>query len=280
MHQPGSVTERPRRVTSAHLPRPDGARPAGHHPAIVPAHSAQMPEDHGRDDADGAITVDVAALPGGGQLRLLKWGGEFSIQLGSDELMGSEDHLSEQALATLTCDRLASRDGCVLIGGLGMGFTLGAALAAWSPAATIHVAELVPEVIAWAKGPLAAICGVHLADPRVVLDRVDVHDVIAGSPDRFDAIMLDVDNGPDGFIQPENDRLYCNWGLRSAYAALRPGGVLAIWSSYADTDFAARLEAAGFAVDEVRMPAFEGSTDKWHNIWFAAKPAAAPTRRS
>lgn len=273
MHQPGSVGERPRRVTSAHLPRPDGARPAGRHPAIVPVHLAQTPEEHGHDDEDGAITVDVATLPGGGQLRLLQWGSEFSIQLGSDELMGSEDHLSEQALARLTCDRLASRDGCVLIGGLGMGYTLGAALAAWSPAAAIHVAELVPEVIAWAKGPLAAICGVHLADPRVVLDRVDVHDVIAGASDRFDAILLDVDNGPDGFIQPENDRLYCNWGLRSAYTALRPGGVLAIWSAYADAAFAARLAAAGFAVDEVQMPAFEGSTDRWHNIWFAAKPA-------
>jgi spermidine synthase len=135
------------------------------------------------------------------------------------------------------------------------------------------VAELVPQVVLWAKGPLAHLFGNSLSDPRVTLKTGDVHDVIVDSNDHFDAILLDVDNGPDGFIQLENERLYCNWGLRAAYDALRAGGVLAVWSAYPEADFTNRLETAGFDVDEVRMPAFVGSEDEWHNIWFAAKPA-------
>jgi spermidine synthase len=221
---------------------------------------------------DPVELIDTADLPGGGQLLLLKCGTEFSIEFGREELMGSRDHLSEQALATLTSQRLTRTDGRVLVGGLGMGFTLGAALAAWGPKSTVIVAELVPQVVAWAKGPLAHIFGDSLADPRVSIKLADVHDVIAGADGYFDAILLDVDNGPDGFIQLANERLYCNWGLRSAYSALRPGGVLAVWSAYPDAGFGQRLEAAGFSMDEVSLPAFAGSKDKWHCIWFAAKP--------
>ena len=101
----------------------------------------------------------------------------------------------------------------------------------------------------------------------------DVHDVIAAAPERFDAILLDVDNGPDGLIHLANERLYCNWGLRSAYAALRPGGLLAIWSAYADDDFYERLENAGFTVEEKRMDADGGQTRLHHVIWLASKPA-------
>ncbi|HEX7872843.1 MAG TPA: spermidine synthase [Sphingobium sp.] len=229
---------------------------------------------HATSDADPIEVIDVAEIPGGGQLHLLKCGDDYSIQFGADELMGSRDYLSEQALATMTCARLASKDGHVLVGGLGMGFTLGAALAAWAPTSSILVAELVPQVAEWAKGPLAHLFGTHLTDERVSLRLADVHDVIVGETDHFDAILLDVDNGPDGFMKPENDRLYCNWGLRAAYAALRPSGVLAVWSSYADTGFADRLESAGFEVEEARMPAYVGANDDWHNIWFASKPAA------
>lgn len=226
------------------------------------------------DLSDTIEVVDIADIPGGGQLRLLKSGSDFSIQFGSEELMGSCDHVSEEALATLTCARLADRDGQVLIGGLGMGFTLGAALDVWSPRASILVAELVPKIVAWAKGPLAHVFADRLSDPRVTIDVADVHDVIAAASDRFDAILLDVDNGPDGLIQAENERLYCNWGLRSAYGALRSGGVLAIWSAYPAAGFDRRLERAGFDVEAVRVPAFAGSTDDFHHIWFATKAAS------
>lgn len=217
--------------------------------------------------------VDIAEIPGGGQLRLLRSDDDYSIQFGSEELMGSCDHVSEEALATLTCARLGDGRGDVLIGGLGMGFTLGAALAAWPERSTITVAELVPGVVEWARGPLAHIFGDHLSAPRLTIHVSDVHDVMAAMPGRYDAILLDVDNGPDGMIQPENERLYCNWGLRSAHAALKSEGILAIWSAYRVAGFDLRLENAGFAVQEVRVPAFIGSVNEFHYIWFAAKAA-------
>jgi spermidine synthase len=215
--------------------------------------------------------VDIADIPGGGILRLLKSDDHYSIHFGSEELMGSCDHVSEEALATMTCQRLGNRDGDVLIGGLGMGFTLGAALSAWSLQSSITVAELVPKVVTWAKGPLAHIFGDHLSDPRLTIDVSDVHDVIAAAQGRYDAILLDVDNGPDGMIQPENERLYCNWGLRSAHAALKNDGVLAIWSAYPAAGFDRSLEDAGFSVEEQSVPAFVGSDDEFHHIWFATK---------
>ena len=225
--------------------------------------------------------VDFAPIPGGGALHLMRRGSDFSIQYGDEELMGSMVRHSEQALATLTCERLAAnggetgrdRGGRLLIGGLGMGFTLGAALSAWGPTASIVVAELVPQVIAWAKGPLAHIFGDSLSDPRVFLQVADVHDVIERATASFDAILLDVDNGPDGLIQLANDRLYCNWGLRAAHAALRPGGVLAVWSSYTDEDFFKRLQAAGFDVEEIRIETDAYEDDTHYTIWLASKAA-------
>lgn len=204
-------------------------------------------------------------------MHLMRRGDDFSIRYCGDELMGSQVRHSEQALATLARERLGAGDGRVLIGGLGMGFTLGAALAAWGPAARIVVAELVPQVVVWARGPLAGIFGPSLADPRVSLEVADVHDVIVRGAGGFDAILLDVDNGPDGLIQLANDRLYCNWGLRAAHAALRPGGLLAVWSAYKDADFRERLEVAGFAVEEIVLPADVDEADGWHIIWLAAK---------
>ena len=159
--------------------------------------------------------------------------------------------------------------------GLGMGFTLGAALANLPANAEIVVAELVPKVVTWANGPLAHLFGDSLVDPRVSIELGDVHDVIAAARERFDAILLDVDNGPDGLIHIANERLYCNWGLRAANAALRPGGILAIWSAYGDGDFVDRLELAGFAVNEIRLRATAGRTGARHTIWLAAKPGWA-----
>jgi spermidine synthase len=216
--------------------------------------------------------VDTADIPGGGMLHLLRCGDEFSIQFGTEELMGSEVRHSEQALATLVCERLGNPAGTILIGGLGMGFTLGAALAALPSGASVVVAELVPKIVTWARGPLAHLFGDHLADPRVSVELGDVHDVIDGAPARFDAILLDVDNGPDGLIQLANDRLYCNWGLRAAHAALRPKGVLGIWSAYTDAAFVERLESAGFVVEEVSMLANAGRDEEGRNtIWLATK---------
>lgn len=238
-----------------------------------------MLDEHDIYEADAVELIDVAELPDGGQLRLLQRGEDFSIRFGPEELMGNQVRLSEQALATLTCERLADRAGTVLIGGLGMGFTLGAARAALAPGATIVVAELVPKIVEWARGPLAHIVGDHLVDPRVSIEMADVHNVISTAAARFDAILLDVDNGPDGLIHLANERLYCNWGLRAAYAALKPGGILAVWSAYVDPAFFARLQAAGFAVDEISIEAFPGEDNGMHTLWLAAKPGAdAPTR--
>ena len=217
--------------------------------------------------------VDTADLPGGGQLRLMRRGGDFSIQFGHDELMGSQLSGSEEALATLACRRLGSRGDRVLIGGLGMGFTLGAALSALPASAEIVVAELVPKVVTWAKGPLAHLFGNHLADPRVSLQVGDVHDMIVGAPGGFDGILLDVANGPGGLIHLANDRLYCNWGLRAAYAALRPAGVLAVWSAYPDDAFVGRLRNAGFMVEEMKVRATGGRKGARHTIWLASKPS-------
>ncbi|KQS03842.1 spermidine synthase [Sphingomonas sp. Leaf357] len=215
--------------------------------------------------------VDTAEIPGGGQLRLLRSGPEYSIRFGEDELMGSEAPQSEKALATLAHLRMGARRDRVLIGGLGMGFTLGAALNAFPDSTKIVVAELVPQVVTWANGPLAHLFGNSLTDPRVTLEIRDVHDVIAEAPEGFDGILLDVDNGPDGFIHVANDRLYCNWGLRSAHAALRPGGVLAIWSAYIDDAFVGRLEQCGFAVEQASIPAECGRDRSPYTIWFASK---------
>src|SRR3954452_25630576 len=170
------------------------------------------------------ILLDSAPVPGGnGELRLLRRGAEFSIRLGRDELMNSRLGGSEEALASVACERVRTRKAPrILIGGLGMGFTLRAALAALGPDARIAVAELVPAVIKWARGPMAAIFGDSLDDPRVSVREVDVAEMIKSPPRTFDAILLDVDNGPEGLTRQANDALYGAAGLRVAYAALRP----------------------------------------------------------
>jgi spermidine synthase len=224
--------------------------------------------------------IDSADIPGGGQLRLMRRGNDFSILIGRNELMSSRVRGSEEALATLTCAKLHSKTPSLLVGGLGMGFTLGAALAALPRTATIVVAELVPAIVAWAKGPLAHIFGNSLADPRVSVEIVDVHDRIAGAQASFDAILLDVDNGPDGLVHAGNDRLYSDQGLREARAALLPGGVLAIWSAYPDKGFTGRLGKAGFTVEEIPVRATGGRKGAHHVIWLATRPLQGRARRN
>ncbi|MDA5192875.1 spermidine synthase [Govanella unica] len=220
------------------------------------------------------ILIGTAEIPGGADnLRLLQRGAEFSIMLGSTELMNSRVSGSEKALATLSCEKILPRSNPrMLIGGLGMGFTLRAALELLGADATVTVAELVPEVVAWARGPLAHIFGDSLTDPRVTVLVADVVHLISEARSHYDAILLDVDNGPDGLTCESNDQLYNLKGLRLAHAALRPGGVLAVWSSAPDKVFTERLRKAGFEVDEVVVRANEGRNGARHVIWFAVKP--------
>jgi spermidine synthase len=200
----------------------------------------------------------------------MRRGAEFSIRLGSNELMNSRRGGSEQALATLACERIRARKRAeMLIGGLGMGFTLRAALAMLGSEARITVAELVPAVLAWARGPMAEVFGESLSDPRVGLREADVASLIRGSHSVFDAILLDVDNGPAGLTREANDGLYGLEGLSAAQAALRPGGVLAVWSSGPDVKFTQRLRQTGFDVEEVRVRADGARRGARHVIWIA-----------
>jgi spermidine synthase len=219
------------------------------------------------------VRLDTAEIPdGGGELRLMRRGAEFSIMIGSNELMNSRLSGSEEALASLSAARIAGRaKPQILIGGLGMGFTLRAALAEFGPDSSITVAELVPAVIAWARGPMAEVFGGCLDDPRVSIHEGDVGALIRAGRGRFDAILLDVDNGPDGLTRESNDGLYTLAGLGAAHAALRPGGVLAVWSSGPDAAFTQRLRKAGFDATEERVKAHRGRRGARHVIWLAVK---------
>jgi len=216
--------------------------------------------------------LGTAQVPGGEELRLFAHGRDFMIVMGHNELMSTRMRFSEEQLAELTLARLDGAAPRLLIGGYGMGFTLRAALAA-RPDVRVTVAELMPQIIAWARGPMAALTGDCLDDPRVTLAMGDVAAVIDdaadGTTDRYDAILLDVDNGPDGLVRAENGRLYSFAGLRSAKAALAPGGVLAVWSAARDAAFTRRLEKAGFEVEELEVRARPNNKGPRHTIWFA-----------
>ena len=216
--------------------------------------------------------VDTAQVPGGGELRLMRRGAEFSIRLNHNELMNSRLGGSEAALATMACERIRGRRRPrILIGGLGMGFTLRAALCGLDAQARVIVAELVPAVLAWAQGPMAEVFGASLTDARVRIRETDVARLIRQARSAFDAILLDVDNGPAGLTRTANDRLYDLDGLSAARAALRPGGVLAVWSSAADAKFTGRLRKSGFAVTENAMRAKGPQGRAQHFIWVAVR---------
>ncbi len=219
------------------------------------------------------IQLDRTTIPGdAGELRLKQRGSEFSIMLGSTELMNSRLSGSEEALAALSCERISGRRSPnLLIGGLGMGFTLRAALKNLPEDSGVVVAELVPAVVEWARGPLADIHAGTLDDPRVRVHIGDVGTLIRSQTNAFDAILLDVDNGPDGLTRASNDDLYSYEGLRAAKAALRQNGVLAIWSSARDQAFTKRLRATGFVTEELSVRAKNNGGGARHVVWMATR---------
>lgn len=220
-------------------------------------------------------TVGEAQVPGGSPLRLVRHGRDHIIMLEQGELMSSRMSGSEALLGTMTCQRLGDAASArLLIGGYGMGFTLRAVLAAVGPEAQVVVAELVPGIMEWARGPLSDITGDCLDDPRVEVRIDDVGRQIAADAASFDAILLDVDNGPDGLTRAGNDGLYTAQGLRAARRALRPGGVLAVWSAAPDKAFTRRLHQAGFAVEELRVAARHNGKGPKHTLWFARRSEA------
>ena len=218
--------------------------------------------------------IDTASVPGGGdnKLRLMQRGDEFSIMLGQNELMNSRLSGSEEALATIACTHIkGATNPHMLIGGLGMGFTLRAALAELTDKAQVVVAELMPAVVAWARGPLSAIFDQSLTDPRVTIREADVGELIRSRRSAFDAILLDVDNGPDGLVREANGALYDARGLSAAYSALRPGGVLMVWSSGPDRSFTQRLRRTGFNTEEISVRANGKRGGARHVIWKAMR---------
>jgi spermidine synthase len=216
-----------------------------------------------------------APIPDTGKSLLLYRGkDDFFIKLNAgQELMSSRKHGSEDALGALPCRRLKNPAAArVLIGGLGMGFTLAAALREVGPRAVVTVAELIPEVVEWNRGPLGECSGRPLDDPRTRVCVGDVVKLLRRSPSGFDAIALDIDNGPEGLTRDGNDWLYSEPGIAAAHRALRPGGILAYWSGGPDRAFFDRLRRSGLAVEEVPVRAHAGKGAR-HIIWLATDPA-------
>lgn len=231
----------------------------------VPLGRAPIPGTQRGGEAD--------AVSGPAELLLWRRGDEFSIRISGyvSELMNSRQHGSEEALADYACPLVAGRAGAqVLVGGLGMGFTLAAALRNVGPDATVTVAELVPEVVDWNRGPLGEVAGHPLNDPRTRVHVGDVAELLRAQAGTFDAILLDVDNGPEGMTSEGNDWLYAPAGLATIRAALRPGGVLAVWSVEAVPRFTTALNRAGFTVT-VRTARARGDRGAKHTIWLARK---------
>jgi spermidine synthase len=214
--------------------------------------------------------IDTTTIPGEAEaMRLFRRGQEFSIRIGHHELMNNREHGSEDALADLVCARLHGNVR-VLIGGLGMGYTLMAVLKNVTAKSEVIIAELVPAVVRWHRGPLAHVSNGALDDPRVIIREADVAHVIATEKGTLDAILLDVDNGPAGLTSKTNDRLYGLNGLRAAYAALRPKGILAVWAADPDPRFTKRLQQVGFTAEEIRVRG-HGTKGQRYLIWLATR---------
>jgi spermidine synthase len=223
-------------------------------------------------------TIDRARAPDGAELVLARRGDEWVVRAAGRILMSSRVHGSEEALASLALARVP-RPRTILVGGLGLGFTLRAALDRLPADARAVVAELSPALVAWNRGPLAELAGRPLEDPRVRLQQADVRARIAEANGAFDAILLDVDNGPSALAHPANDALYGDRGVRACRDALRQGGVLAVWSAGPDEEYRARLERAGFTVDEEQVPARgAGGGGVRHLVFVAVRGAQQPAR--
>ena len=217
--------------------------------------------------------LDSAQVPAqGGELRLYKRGGEFSLRINGGELMNSSVHGSEDALADLACAKISALlRPRILIGGLGMGYTLAAALRNVGVGGRVVVAELVPEVVKWNRSHLADLAGRPIQDKRVTVREADVALVLKAEQRAYDAVLLDVDNGPDGLTQKGNGWLYSRAGLDASFAALRPLGVLAVWSAGTDQAFTRRLRSAGFEVDVISVRARGAHGGGHHTIWIGVR---------
>ncbi|HEB02597.1 MAG TPA: spermidine synthase [Nitrospirae bacterium] len=217
--------------------------------------------------------LDSTQVPGDGrQLSLHRRDKEFSIRVGGVELMNSRVYGSEEALAELACAKIRDRaDARILIGGLGMGFTVSAALGLLGAKARVVVAELVPAVVDWNRKYQFDPAGRPLKDRRASVKVTDVAQIIRSEREAYDAILLDVDNGPDGLTRKGNDWLYTQSGIEAAHAALRPGGALAVWSAGVDTVFIKRLRRAGFRVEEHRVRARGSRGGSRYIVWIALK---------
>ncbi|WP_379920726.1 spermidine synthase [Erythrobacter sp. R86502] len=219
--------------------------------------------------------IDTAQIEDGVCLELFEHAGHFMIVMGRNELMSTRMRFSEEQLAQLTIDRLGKDNPRILIGGYGMGFTYRAAATRLGGKAQIVVAEISETIIEWAKGPMARLTGDGLADPRLDLKICDVAAMIDDANDgtcaKFDAILLDVDNGPDGIVRDANNRIYSRTGLAKARDALRPGGILAVWSAGPDPAFRKRLFDTGLDIVEWKVRSRPNNKGAHHIIWFGQK---------
>jgi spermidine synthase len=217
--------------------------------------------------------LDSAQVPGGSaEMYLYARGGEFSIRVNGCELMNSRVHGSEDALAEYACARIAGRPSpLILIGGLGMGFTTAAALHRLDCQGRVEVAELVPKVVEWNRKFLGELNGHPLQDHRVTVREADVALILQSTYQAYDAILLDVDNGPAALTRRENNRLYSEAGIKSCFAALKPAGILAVWSAAPDTAFAGRLRRTGFALEEIRVRGRGSAGGNRHTIWIGSR---------
>ena len=222
------------------------------------------------------MKLGTAMIPNnGGELVLLQRDEEFSIKLSGSRgvLMNSRVYNSEQELAKLGCAHIKNKDSAeVLVGGLGMGYTLATALQCVSASSRVTVAELIPEVVEWNRGPLGECAGKPLDDNRSHVQLGDIADLIKQQQPSFDVILLDVDNGPEGITNRDNDWLYSPTGLSGLYNSLRPQGMLAVWSAGPVAQFITQLKKAGFKVTDKTVRARAGGKGGRHTIFLAKKP--------
>ena len=224
------------------------------------------------------ITIGSATVPGSDtQLTLSQRNDDFAIRVSGipGDLMNSRTHHSEEALAELACTRLNTTENArILIGGLGMGFTLAAALQSVAESAEVIVAELVPDVVEWNRGLLGQCAGRPIEDDRTQVHLGDVVDLLKDQSEKFDAILLDVDNGPEAMTNSDNEWLYSLKGLKTIFEKLRPEGIVTIWSARADQLFTTRLKKTGFNVQLRTVRARPGKGSR-HTIFVAQKPWAS-----